>query len=95
MTQEYLVGETSMLLALLESAAPDAVCAAEVERLRCEAEQTPPAGLSQVAARALRLADRLCWESLDRGDVEAFGRQCACETALRDFCVVAQLFSDQ
>lgn len=94
MTQEYLVGETSMLLARLESVVSDAAGAAEVERLRREAERTPPAGLSVVMVRALRLTDALCWESLDRGDGEAFGLQCACGAALRDFCVCAQLISD-
>jgi hypothetical protein len=95
MTQEYLVGETSMLLALLESATSDDVHRAEISRLRHDAERTPPGGLSSIAARALRLADRLCWESLDRGDTEAFGRQCSCEAALRDFCICAQLISDE
>lgn len=95
MTQEYLVGETSMLLARLEGVACDRARAAEVERLRSEAEHTPPTGLSSVAARALRLADQLCWESFDRGDVDAFCRQCECGAALREFCVCAQLISDE
>jgi hypothetical protein len=35
----------------------------------------------------MALADELCWDSLDRGDVAAFARQCACGAELREFCV--------
>jgi hypothetical protein len=75
MTQQYLVGELSVLLGLLQETAPDAAAVREIARLRDEAETRTPAGLASVMARALALADRLCWESLSRTDAAAFARQ--------------------
>jgi hypothetical protein len=94
MTEQYLVGEASLLLAHLQTATPDAARAREVALLRHEVEETPPARLGAVVARALRMADDLCWESLDQGDVQVFSRQCACSADLRDFCICAQLITD-
>ncbi|MBC3843302.1 hypothetical protein GXW82_33085 [Streptacidiphilus sp. 4-A2] len=88
------MGETSVLLAQLQAAATDDVRAHEVALLRREAEDTPPAALGTVAARALRVADTLCRDSLDRGDAQAFSRQCACAADLLQFCTCAQLIHE-
>jgi hypothetical protein len=95
MTEQYLVGETSLLLARLQEAASGCAGAREVALLRQEAEETMPARLPDVVARALRMADDLGWESLERGDAWAFGRQCACASDLREFCICAQLITDR
>ncbi|HBF83237.1 MAG TPA: hypothetical protein DD420_25955 [Streptomyces sp.] len=91
MTQQYLIGETSVLLAQLQASGTPSVAAHELARLRHEAEASPVDGLRSVAQRALELADELCWDSLRRGDVLAFVRQCACGADLRDFCACAEL----
>ncbi|MEV0375716.1 hypothetical protein AB0I10_39250 [Streptomyces sp. NPDC050636] len=94
MTQQYLVGEASVLLAQLESSGTDPVVARELARLRHEAETGPVSRLGSVALRALELTDELCRDSLRRGDVPAFLRQCVCGADLREFCVCARLLTD-
>lgn len=94
MTQQYLVGETSVLLAQLQSSGTDPVAVRELARLRREAETGPVSGLGSVALRALELTDELCQDSLRRGDVPAFLRQSVCGAELREFCVCARLLAD-
>ncbi|WP_369254363.1 hypothetical protein [Streptomyces sp. R35] len=91
MTQQYLVGETSVLLAELQASGTDPMAVRELARLRREAETGPVSKLGWVALRALELTDVLCLDSLRRGDVIAFARQCACGAELREFSVCAQL----
>jgi hypothetical protein len=47
-----------------------------------------------VAVRALELTDELCLDSLRRGDVGGFLRQCAGGAELREFCLSARLPAD-
>ncbi|GAA3784675.1 hypothetical protein GCM10022403_019190 [Streptomyces coacervatus] len=94
LTQQYLVGETSVLLAQLQASGADPGVVRELARLRREAETGPVSRLGVVALRALELTDELCRESLRRGDVPAFVRQCACGADLREFCVCARLLAD-
>lgn len=94
MTQHYLAGELSLLLARLQAVAPAQVAAGDVAGLRREAEVGPLAGLASVAVRALNLTDGLCWESLGRGDAAAFTRQAALGVQLREFGVCAGLVED-
>jgi len=47
-----------------------------------------------VTVRALALTDRLCWDSLNGGDVGTFDRQAAAAAALREFGVCACLLRD-
>ena len=79
MTQQHLIGELSVYLEQLQAAAEHGA-AQDVARLR-----------QLVAARALALADRLCWQSLSRGDVTAFTRQAKASADLRQFGVCAGL----
>jgi hypothetical protein len=94
MTQQYLVGETSVLLAQLEASGADTPTVRKLARLRREAESGPVSELGSVAVRALELTDELCRDSLRRGDVSGFVRQCAGGAASREFCLCARLLTD-
>ena len=73
MTCQYLIGELSVRLQLLQATAGPA--ASEVANLRAEVETSTLAGLPSASARIMTLADRLCWDSLSRGDTAAFDQQ--------------------
>lgn len=90
MTQQYLVGEASLLIAELQAYGTDPVVARELACLHRGAE-TDPISRGWVALRAQELADVLCRDSLRRGDVLAFIGQCASGAELREFCFCAQL----
>jgi hypothetical protein len=94
MTRQYVAGELSWRLGELEAAATNQDRAREVGRLRYEAETVPLAALGSVAVRALGLADRLCWDSLDCGDALAFSRRAAICAELWEFGVCARLFGE-
>lgn len=94
MTQQYIVGELSILLSRLQVVAPDRARAADVGRLRHEAERRPVTELGSVVGRALKLTDQLCSESLEWGDTAAFARQAAMGSELCGFAVCAGLFDD-
>ena len=47
-----------------------------------------------VVVRALGLADRLCWDSLECGDAVAFSRQTAICADLWEFGICARLFEE-
>ena len=91
MTQQYLVGELSLLLAQLETAAGSGSVSRAVSQLRREAETCPPAALGPVLARTFELTDCLCLDSLARGDELAFRSQAVSGEQLRDFGVCAGL----
>jgi hypothetical protein len=95
MTQQYLAGELSVLLAELQAELPatvgDRPAAQAAARLRGEAETAPVARLAPVAGRALELVDAACWRSVADGDLAAFHRQAAVAAELFDFCVCAGL----
>lgn len=88
MTMQYLAGELSVRLAQLLADDRDSVGAAAV-RLRHQAETFPPDGLAPVVIRALALIDRVCWESLTRGDTDAFARQAAIGADVAEFGMCA------
>lgn len=91
MTKQYLVGEVSARLAGLEAAATRGPSLCDVARLRHEAETATFEGLTWVILRALALNEQLCWDSLQRGDFEAFERQAELGADLDDFGVCARL----
>ena len=93
MTQQYLAGELSNLLAEVVAAAPAGRSGAAAA-MRREAETTAPTALGSVALRALDLTDRLCWESLIRGDTAMFDTQSRVATELFEFAVCADLIDD-
>lgn len=94
MTQDYLVGEMSVCLQHLEAVTAGQEAAADVARLRRQVETSPPSKLVAEAARALAVADALCWDSLTRGDTAAFAHQARVSAELREFGICARLIAD-
>ncbi len=93
-TQQYLIGELSILLSSVAAVAGNDPCVCEVVRLRQEAETSPPGQLAAVAIRALRLIDVLCWDSLSCGDVAAFNDRAEVSGRLYEFGVCAGLLAE-
>ena len=94
MTQHYLAGELSLLLARLQAVASDQASARSVWHLRREAETGPLNALGSVVVRAFGLADGLCWESLRQGDSTAFHSQATIGAELREFALCAGLLEE-
>jgi hypothetical protein len=94
MTLQHLAGELSMLLAHLQTVTTTEATGYEAWRLRHAAETEPLPALGTVAVRALALTERLCWESLNRGDTAAFTHQTAVCSELREFGICAGLLKD-
>ena len=95
MTQQYLLGELSLILGELQAVATNEAAVRDIARLRREAEAGPLAALAAVAACALALTDGWCWDSLMRGDSAAFTRQAAICGQLWEFAVCADLLEDR
>jgi hypothetical protein len=93
MIQDYLIGELSARLERLQSASPGT--ATDLARLRRQVEIRPAAELPAETARALALADQLCWDSLSNGDTATFDRQAAISADLRMFAVCARLLDEE
>ena len=91
MTQQYVVGELSVLLATLQAVAASDESAGQIARLRREAEGRPPWDLTDIEMCALALADGLCWASLVWGNPSMFERQAAIGSELLEFGVCAGL----
>jgi hypothetical protein len=89
MTRQYLIGELSVRLEQLQATTSQAV--PEVARLRTEVETGPLTGLASATARAMALADRLCWASLSRGDTTAFAAQATILAELYQFDISVRL----
>lgn len=94
MTQQYLAGELSLRLALLQDFATEQGFQRDAARLRKAAETGPLTSLSAVLARALALSDSLCWDSLDRGAGAAFISEATIAGELYEFGVCARLIDD-
>ena len=92
MTQQYLVGELSILVDQLTRVARDSLEAA-LRDLRHRVECNGVGALSTLASEAITDADHLCWSSLDRGDLEAVAGQAAVAVALDEFAALAHLCS--
>jgi hypothetical protein len=95
MTQQYLVGELSLLLGQLQTVVTNQAFVGDIVRLRREAEALPPTALSPVAVRALDLIDILCWDAVDRGDMVGFRRQAQVSAELYEFGVCAGLLGQE
>jgi hypothetical protein len=94
MTQHYLAGELTLRLARLQAVAADQALGCDLAHLRYEAETGPLSALDSVVARALGLADDLCWDSLERGDSAAFNSQASICAELCEFAVCAGLLEE-
>jgi cytosine/adenosine deaminase-related metal-dependent hydrolase len=95
MTQQYLAGELSVLLAQLHGVTTGSQHVREVDRLREQAETVPIRALGWVTTSALRVAEALCWDSLARGDMEAFDRQAEVSAQIHEFGVCAALLTER
>jgi hypothetical protein len=84
MTQQYIAGELSALLAELRPA-PDGALANALDDLRREVELGSLAGLPRLARRAMRLTDVICWSALDHGDADGFRRYATGAATLQEF----------
>lgn len=93
MTQDYLIGELSVRLGQLQANATHDT-AAEIAALRRQIEAGPAQGLRAAAQQALALGDRLCWQSVCRGDMAAFSQQAETLAELRLFGVCSRLLAD-
>lgn len=94
MTRQYVAGELSVLLGRLQCALPSASWSQIAGSLRHEAEDGSPSELSAVAMEGLEIADCGCWESLAKGDMEAFRRLSGIAAELWEFAVCAGLVND-
>jgi hypothetical protein len=90
MTQQYIAGELSALLAELRPA-PGAPLTRAVRDLRREVECGPLPVLPRLAHEAIALTDTMCQTALERGDVSGFSRQACAAAALREFATNADL----
>jgi hypothetical protein len=89
-TQQYLIGQFSVLLEDLQPP-PGECLAAAVRDLRRDVESSPVAVLPNLAREAVSLTDRICWAALERGDSQAFCRYAAGAFALAEFTDAAGL----
>ncbi len=94
MTQQYLVGELSLILGELQAVAANEAVVREIARLRQEAETSPPAALAPLVKRAVDLTNRVCWDTLKWGDVGTFVREAAICAELRELGVCAGLLKE-
>jgi hypothetical protein len=94
MTQQYIVGEFSVLLAELQPVPSSASLSGAVGNLRHEVEFGSLSMLSRRAGEATTLADMICWAALEEGDVDGFRRCADAAITLREFAVSANLLPD-
>jgi hypothetical protein len=94
MTRQYLAGELSVLLGHLQAVSTTEASGRDAWSLRQAAETEPVTVLGLVTVQALALAERLCWDSLNRGDIAAFSRQAVVGAELHDFGVCAGWLKD-
>jgi hypothetical protein len=94
MTREYVAGELSVLLERLQAVTTTEAAKGDVCWLRHAAETEPIRVLDSITVRALALAEGLCWESLNRGDIAAFSRQAMVCAELHAFGVCAGLLEE-
>jgi hypothetical protein len=92
-TQQYLIGQFSELLDGLQPPAGERLADA-VRELRREVECCPVWMLSRLAHEAIELSDIICWDALERGDDDGFGRYSTAAMALGDFTDGAGLTHD-
>ena len=90
MTQQYIVGEFSSLLAELQPV-PSASLGKALHDLRRDVELGPLPVLPQLAHEAMTLTEMICWVALEQGDLSGFSRYVGAAAALREFTVSANL----
>jgi hypothetical protein len=94
MTQQYIIGELTLRLMLLQASAPSDESAGDFARLRLQTETASFEALPSMAMHALDLVRRLCRDSLARGDLKALTDQATMAADLREFAVSASLLGE-
>jgi hypothetical protein len=89
-TQQYLIGQLSVLLEELQPPLGERLAGA-VRDLRREVERCPLWMLPELADEALDLSDLICWDALERGDSNSFGRYARAAVSLEEFTDSARL----
>ena len=89
MTQQYVLGEISVLLADLEPTAAE--WQSTLHRLRRHVELSPVARLPALAQDVLNVTDSICWTALERGELARFSRCARSAAELGDFLDCAGL----
>ena len=92
MTQQYIVGQFSVLLEDLQP--PSGKWLAAVRKLRSEVESCPLSMLPQLAQEAIGLTDRICWSAVEQGDVSSFCGYARSAAALGEFLDNARLLQE-
>ena len=93
MTQQYLIGQFSVLLEDLQPPLGDCLATA-VRDLRREVETSPLSMLPRLAQEAMSLSDVICWEALERGNVNGFCRYAKTAVALGELTDSARLLPE-
>lgn len=92
MTQQYIAGEFSSLLAELRPAPSESLLNA-LDDLRRAVEMGPLTRLPRLAHRAMTLTDVFCWAALEAGDPVSFRRYADGAALLEEFTVNANLLN--
>jgi len=92
-TQQYLIGQFSVLLEDLQPSPGDCLAAA-VRDLRGEVEHSSMPMLPRLAREAIVLSDMICWSALERGDAIGFCRYARAAVALGEFTDAADLIPE-
>ena len=92
MTQQYIVGQFSVLLEDLQPHSGEWLAA--VWELRREVESCSLSMLPRLAQQAMGLTDLICWSALERGDVDSFWGCARSAAALGEFIDSARLLQD-
>lgn len=92
MTQQYIVGQFSVLLEDLRPPSGDLLTA--IRELRSEVEHSPLSMLPALAQKAVSLTDTICWSALEQGDTDKFRAHAERAAALGEFIDAARLLGD-
>lgn len=92
-TEQYLIGQFSLLLEDMAPAPGDGFAVA-VHDLRGEVEKSSVQTLPKLAREAMALSDMICWSVLERGDAIGFCRYAKAAVALSEFTVAAGLLPE-
>ncbi len=90
MTQQYIIGQFSVLLGDLQPPPGECLTIA-VHDLRRQVESCPLPMLPMLAREAMSLTDMICWGALERGDPDGFYRYAKAARALWEFADSAGL----
>jgi len=91
-TQQYIVGQFSVLLEDLQP--PPGEWLAAVRELRSEVESCSLSMLPRLAQEAIGLADLICWCALEQGNLDSFWGCARSAAALGEFIDNARMLQE-